>query len=216
MAQLQKLKTLQTRLFHHSSANAHVMCTAQELMFLQMDQTYTACPVHLCSLRRKQQSKPDKGTSLSHLFPVVVSKRTKGNRIKLEHGRFHSKEKCFHLGGDRALKQAAPTGCWVSFSGHFQNMPGHVPVQANPDICTLVDGMISRDHFKLPLLCHCTIPQWWLSEVLCSLQEAKPTEWTCSSDLLRLSETSNIVNLICTQSDCLVSTTRHGVTVDRS
>ncbi|PKU48374.1 hypothetical protein llap_1282 [Limosa lapponica baueri] len=63
------------------------------------------------------------------LFSVVPSNRTRGNKHKLEHRKFHLNVQKNFFEGDRALEQAAQRGCRVIFSGDTQNPPGCVPVQ---------------------------------------------------------------------------------------
>ena len=64
------------------------------------------------------------------LFSAMPRDRTRDNRHKLEHKKFHRnhKEKLFYCKCDRALEQAAQIGHGVSFSGDAQNPSGCFPV----------------------------------------------------------------------------------------
>jgi len=61
---------------------------------------------------------------------VVPSNKTRGNRHKLKHRKFHlNRRKNFFTLRVTALEQAAQGGCGVSFSGDIQDPPGQGPVQ---------------------------------------------------------------------------------------
>jgi len=66
---------------------------------------------------------------IAKLFPVVPRDRTRGNRHKLKNRNFHLKVRKNFFEGDRALEQAAQSGCGVSLSGDIPNPPGRGPVQ---------------------------------------------------------------------------------------
>ncbi|PKU49462.1 hypothetical protein llap_171 [Limosa lapponica baueri] len=75
------------------------------------------------------------------LFSVIPSDRTRGNRHKLEHRKFHLNMRKNFLEDSRALEQAAQRGCRVSFSGDTQNPPGCVLVQPALDEYASAGGL---------------------------------------------------------------------------
>ena len=64
------------------------------------------------------------------LFLVMPSDRTRGNRQKPEHRKFHTyiRKELIYFKDNRAQEQAAQRGYGVSFSGDIQNLSGHYPV----------------------------------------------------------------------------------------
>lgn len=65
----------------------------------------------------------------ARLFSVVPSDVTRGNRHKIEHGKFNlNREELIYCQSDGALRQAAQRGGGISLSGDVQT-PGRFSVQ---------------------------------------------------------------------------------------
>jgi len=74
---------------------------------------------------------------------IGAQRQDKGQRAQTEAQEVPSEhaEELLHSEGDRALEQAAPGGCGISFSGDIQNPPGQGPVQRAVGDPALAEGL---------------------------------------------------------------------------
>lgn len=61
---------------------------------------------------------------------------------------YKHKEKLLYCENDRALEQAAQTGCEVSFSGDIQSLSGCLPVQ--PAVRNMLSGVLNQTISRCP------------------------------------------------------------------